>query len=53
MERFQSEMRYILRIAGGARVQADERRRNEELQAKEKADRIRTTGRTPVDCSCF
>lgn len=52
-EKFQSEMQYINGIAGGARAQADERRRNEEFKVKEKANIIRTTGKIPGACPCF
>ncbi|KAF7809061.1 remorin-like isoform X1 [Senna tora] len=52
-EKFQSEMQYINGIAGGARAQAEERRRNEELKVKEKANIIRTTGKLPATCPCF
>ncbi|KAL9328809.1 hypothetical protein ACSQ67_003812 [Phaseolus vulgaris] len=37
----------------GAKAQAEERRRNEVLKAKEKANIIRTTGKIPGPCSCF
>ena len=52
-EKFRNEMDYIDRIAGGARAQAAERRRNEELKVKEKANIIRRTGRVPSTCPCF
>ena len=40
-------------IAGGARAQLDEKRRNEELKIKEKAKKIRASGKVPVTCFCF
>lgn len=52
-EKFQSEIEYIKGIADGARAQAAERRRNEELKVKEKANIIRTTGKLPGTCPCF
>ncbi|KAL2344614.1 hypothetical protein Fmac_005899 [Flemingia macrophylla] len=53
MKKYQDQMSYINQIAGGARAQAEERRRNEVLKAKEKANIIRTTGKIPGPCSCF
>ncbi|TKY58929.1 Remorin, C-terminal [Spatholobus suberectus] len=52
-KKYQDKMNYIDQIAGGARAQAEERRRNEVLKAKEKANIIRTTGKIPGPCSCF
>lgn len=46
-------MQNIGQIAVGARAQAEERKRNDELKAKEKANRIRTTGKIPKTCFCF
>ncbi|KAJ7953885.1 Remorin like [Quillaja saponaria] len=53
LEKFRSEREYIDQIAGGARAQAQEKRRNEELKAKEKANIIRSTGKLPGTCFCF
>ncbi|CAJ1939764.1 unnamed protein product [Sphenostylis stenocarpa] len=53
LKKYQENMEYINQIAGGARAQAEERRRNEVLKAKEKANIIRTTGKVPGPCSCF
>ncbi|KAL5193203.1 Uncharacterized protein HKD37_20G055459 [Glycine soja] len=53
LKNYQDKMNYISQIAGGARAQAEERRRNEVLKAKEKANIIRTTGKIPGPCSCF
>lgn len=53
LKKYQDKMEYINQIAGGARAQAEERRRNEVLKAKEKANIIRTTGKIPGPCSCF
>lgn len=52
-KKFEEKLDYINQIAGGARAQAEERRRNEVLKAKEKANIIRTTGKIPGPCSCF
>ncbi|KAL9166078.1 hypothetical protein ABFS82_05G005700 [Erythranthe guttata] len=43
----------IEEVAGGARAQAEENRRNEELKAKEKANKIKLTGKIPPTCLCF
>ncbi|KAK7251927.1 hypothetical protein RIF29_35542 [Crotalaria pallida] len=53
MKKYQSKMKYIDEIASGARAESVERRRNEELKAKEKANIIRTTGKLPKTCYCF
>lgn len=53
LKNYQDKMNYISQIAGGARAQAEERRRSEVLKAKEKANIIRTTGKIPGPCSCF
>lgn len=53
MEKFKEEMESINRIVGGARAQAQERRRNEELKVKEKANVYRRTGKYPRTCFCF
>ncbi|XP_021910099.1 uncharacterized protein At3g61260 isoform X2 [Carica papaya] len=50
LEKFREDMEYINQIAGGARAQAEERRRNEELKAKDKANKIRKTGEVPMTC---
>lgn len=53
LRKYQDKIKYIEEIATGAKAQADERRRNETLKAKEKANTIRTTGKLPGPCSCF
>ncbi|KAK4777854.1 hypothetical protein SAY87_018041 [Trapa incisa] len=53
MEKFKDEMVSINRIAGGARAQADEKRKKEEWKAKEKANKYRRTGKFPRTCFCF
>lgn len=53
MEKYNGEMKYIDQVAGGARAQAEERRRNEVIKAKEKANVIRKTGEVPTKCFCF
>ncbi|KAL9421141.1 hypothetical protein AB3S75_038662 [Citrus x aurantiifolia] len=54
LQKFRSDMESIDRIAGGARAQAQEKRRKAEFKAKEKANKIRTTGKIPsTTCFCF
>ncbi|KAF7123175.1 hypothetical protein RHSIM_Rhsim12G0076400 [Rhododendron simsii] len=53
IKHYRSEMENIDKIAGGARAQAEENRRNEEFKVKEKANKIRSTGKFPPTCLCF
>ncbi|OIW04718.1 hypothetical protein TanjilG_06710 [Lupinus angustifolius] len=53
LEQFRIKIMYIGQIAGGARTQAEETQKKEELKAKEKANEIRTTGKLPGIFSCF
>ncbi|KAL4348646.1 hypothetical protein GQ457_17G017340 [Hibiscus cannabinus] len=50
---YQTKIAVIDHIAGGARAEADENRRKEELKIKEKARKIRASGKVPVTCFCF
>ncbi|KAK4376614.1 hypothetical protein RND71_002910 [Anisodus tanguticus] len=50
---FNNEVGRIESIAGGAKEQADQHRKNEELKVIEKANKIRSTGKMPSTCSCF
>ncbi|PKI47769.1 hypothetical protein CRG98_031902 [Punica granatum] len=51
-EHYRIKIARIERIAGEARAQAEERRRNEESKAREKAKKIRS-GEASVGCFCF
>lgn len=53
MQNYQIEMRRIKQISDGARAQAIEKRRNEELKVKDKAMRYRATGEPPLPSSCL
>ncbi|XP_058193651.1 remorin 1.4 isoform X2 [Rhododendron vialii] len=53
MKHYRSDMENIDKISGGARAQAEENRRNEEFKVKEKANKIRSTGKIPPTCLCF
>ncbi|TXG56592.1 hypothetical protein EZV62_017905 [Acer yangbiense] len=52
LQKFRSDMETIDQIVGGARAQAEERRKNKELKAKAKANTFRTTGKVPRTCFC-
>ncbi|XWS34165.1 hypothetical protein CRYUN_Cryun21dG0016800 [Craigia yunnanensis] len=52
LKKFRNEMDYIKQVADGARAQAEERQRKDELKAKEKANIIRRTGEVPKSCFC-
>ncbi|KAF9593052.1 hypothetical protein IFM89_020059 [Coptis chinensis] len=43
----------IDQIAEGQELSPEERRRDEEMKTKEKANKIRSTGKFPVSCFCF
>eukprot|EP00262_Sarcandra_glabra_P020118 TRINITY_DN7911_c0_g2_i1.p1 TRINITY_DN7911_c0_g2~~TRINITY_DN7911_c0_g2_i1.p1 ORF type:complete len:279 (-),score=58.88 TRINITY_DN7911_c0_g2_i1:205-1041(-) len=53
LEEYNIEISNINKIAGGAKAQAEERKRNEEAKAKEKASKISSTGKAPKTCFCF
>lgn len=53
LEAFRDEMEFIEQIAGGARLKAEEKREKKEIKAREKANKIRTTGKEPKTCCCF
>ncbi|CAO2830238.1 unnamed protein product [Amaranthus hypochondriacus] len=55
MHNYQIEMEKIKEISDGARAQAKDRRRNEELKVMEKANKYRETGQPPLStvCLCF
>lgn len=52
-QHYQMKVARIDNIAGGARAQADEKRRNKESEVKEKAREMRRTGNILVTCFCF
>ncbi|OMO93420.1 hypothetical protein CCACVL1_06512 [Corchorus capsularis] len=52
LTKFRNEMEYIKEVADGARAQAQSRQRDDELKVKEKANRIRETGKVPRTCFC-
>ncbi|XP_041015190.1 remorin 1.4-like isoform X2 [Juglans microcarpa x Juglans regia] len=52
VKEYRNNIKYIDQSAEAAKVKAEERRRNEELRAIEKANRIRTTGKDPNTGVC-
>ncbi|KAF5443400.1 hypothetical protein F2P56_035956 [Juglans regia] len=52
VKEYRNNIKYIDQSAEAAKVKAEKRRRNEELKAKEKANRIRTTGKDPNTGLC-
>ncbi|KAK3035906.1 hypothetical protein RJ639_031329 [Escallonia herrerae] len=53
VKNYRSKMESIDQIAGGAKAQAEANRRNKETKVKEKANKIRSTGKLPATCLCF
>ncbi|KAK6133885.1 hypothetical protein DH2020_032375 [Rehmannia glutinosa] len=53
MQNHRNEITRIEGIAGGAKAQAEKNRKNEEFKVKEKANKIRLTGKLPATCLCF
>ncbi|KAI4314101.1 hypothetical protein L6164_027038 [Bauhinia variegata] len=53
LQKFKEEIQYLDKITGGARKQAKDRQRTEELKAAEKANAIRKSGKVPATCYCF
>ncbi|KAG8074001.1 hypothetical protein GUJ93_ZPchr0006g46026 [Zizania palustris] len=54
LEEYNEEVTRISKIAGGARSMAEERRYNDEKKAKEKASRMRSSGKASRrTCACF
>lgn len=52
MQSYHSDMKRIEDIAKGASANADKNRANEEYKVKDKANKIRSTGKLPVICIC-
>ncbi|KNA21094.1 hypothetical protein SOVF_046420 [Spinacia oleracea] len=53
LQNYQIEMERIKQIADGARAQAKEKRRNEELKVMDKANKYRATGEPPLPPMCL
>ena len=53
MHNYQIEMERIKQIADGARAQAKDKQRNEEMKVRDKASRYRATGEPPQSPKCL
>ncbi|XP_021734096.1 uncharacterized protein LOC110700815 [Chenopodium quinoa] len=53
LHHYQNKLDKIEDVAVGARKHLEEKKRNEEAYAKQQANKIRSTGRAPVQCLCF
>ncbi|XP_006661687.2 ubiquitin carboxyl-terminal hydrolase 8-like isoform X2 [Oryza brachyantha] len=53
LEEYSDEMTRINKVAAASRLTAEEKRGSAERKVREKADRIRVTGKLPRSCGCF
>jgi hypothetical protein len=53
LEEYNKEMSTINKISGGATSMAEERKYNNERKIREKANRMRSTGKLPHTRACF
>ncbi|KAF8040432.1 hypothetical protein BT93_B2609 [Corymbia citriodora subsp. variegata] len=53
LKKYEKQEERIQHIAAAARALAEERRRSEELRARDKADTLEATGKLPTACFCF
>ncbi|XP_017700964.2 uncharacterized protein LOC103718170 [Phoenix dactylifera] len=53
LQEHRNEMFRIDKIGSGARAMAEERKRNDEYKAIEKANKMRSTGKVPHACPCL
>lgn len=53
LEEYNLEMTRISKISGGARAMAEERKYNDGKKIREKARKMRSTGKPPRTCACF
>ncbi|XP_062200820.1 remorin 1.4-like isoform X2 [Phragmites australis] len=53
LEDYNKEMSRINKVAAASRLTVEEKRRNAERKVREKAERIRSTGKLPPTCGCF
>lgn len=50
---FYNDIERIEKIAGGAKAKAEQNQEKEEHKVKERANKIRSTGKMPATCLCF
>ncbi|CAA7404201.1 unnamed protein product [Spirodela intermedia] len=53
LQNYRDEVNRVGEIADGARMAADEKKRNDERKVMEKANEIRSTGKVSSTCFCF
>ncbi|KAF0929663.1 hypothetical protein E2562_023016 [Oryza meyeriana var. granulata] len=53
LEEYNEEMTRINKVAAASRLTAEEKRSSAERKVREKAERIRVTGKLPRSCGCF
>lgn len=53
LNHYQNKIDWIENVSGGARKQLEEKKISEEAYVKQKANTIRSTGKTPIQCFCF
>jgi hypothetical protein len=53
LEEYKKETSTINKISGGARSMAEERKYNNEKKIREKANKMRSSGKLPRTCACF
>ncbi|EAY78032.1 hypothetical protein OsI_33072 [Oryza sativa Indica Group] len=53
LEEYNDEITRINKVAAASRLTAEEKRRSAERKVREKAERIRVTGKLPGACGCF
>ncbi|GJN13154.1 hypothetical protein PR202_ga31492 [Eleusine coracana subsp. coracana] len=53
LEEYNDEMSRINKVAAASRLTVEEKKRNAETKVREKADKIRSTGKLPSTCGCF
>jgi hypothetical protein len=53
LEEYNDDMSRINKVAAASRLTAEDKKRNAESKVREKADKIRSTGKLPSTCPCF
>jgi len=53
LEEYNEEMSRINKVVIASKLTAEEKRRNAERKARDKAQTIRSTGKLPRTCGCF
>jgi hypothetical protein len=53
LEEYNDDMSRINKVAAASSLTAEDKKRNAESKVREKADKIRSTGKLPSTCPCF